>query len=276
MKIRTDFVSNSSSSSMIIANCAAFRKNDITKQMLFDAIVDLYGKDNYEKCRNQYDFEPFQIYDLSNKDDRIKAHAKYDGILSGWCSNYVYKDYETGECYAVKNSTSSPFESFRTIVEELNKLKIIDSYRCENPDEILESKRYNRTTKQYEPVPEYVKKLLLEVWDRSGIMTNSECLDVRDAKFFIHFSDNEIMKVKGFTDIGKKDKLFSGDSDYAKKHNEAVLNSTWTTESMSIERFYEILIKYFAEKLDLFYPNEINKLINHWSKLTITFCGHEG
>ena len=49
MKIRSDFVSNSSSSSFVFANHELFDYFKITKQDILNALIDLYGKEDYEK-----------------------------------------------------------------------------------------------------------------------------------------------------------------------------------------------------------------------------------
>lgn len=269
MKIRTDFVSNSSSSSMIISNCQAFDDNLMTKKMIFDALVDLYGKEAYEKKCKEY--VPFQIYDLKDPNDK-KAAEEHRELLSGWTSRYTAKDYDTGKIMAVEDD---PMEPLNKITRALDSLDIVDAYRADNPESIMNLTKYNRNTKQDEPVPDYVKQLLMEVWTRCGVLTNAECLDLDISRFFIHFDDNEMHQIKGMTDPGKDETPWTSDTEYAKEYNEKIKNSKWKTEAYSIERFYEILIKYFAEKFDLFDPED-EDLLEKWCNLTITFCGHEG
>ena len=48
MKVRNDYVSNSSSSSFILAEHKMFQFFNITKQDILDALIDSYGKEAYE------------------------------------------------------------------------------------------------------------------------------------------------------------------------------------------------------------------------------------
>lgn len=50
MKIRNDYVSNSSSSSFIIGENEIFNNFNITKQDILDALIDAYGVANYEQA----------------------------------------------------------------------------------------------------------------------------------------------------------------------------------------------------------------------------------
>ena len=114
MKIRSDYVSNSSSSSFVIANCELIEHFNITKQDILDALIDTYGRDDYErnaKQREEYakkhpeyhkkelkygHFGPFWVYDLSIPSEKKEAVARWRSLLKNWnatnCKRVLCRD----------------------------------------------------------------------------------------------------------------------------------------------------------------------------------------
>lgn len=108
MKIRNDYVSNSSSSSFILAVHEAFEFFKVSRQDILDALIDGFGgKEAYDKYVEKmvldrkshpelYSEEeeemmkrpvgPFYVYDLSDKEDRKRAIEDWGGLLAQWQS----------------------------------------------------------------------------------------------------------------------------------------------------------------------------------------------
>ena len=124
MKTRSDFVSNSSSSSFILKDVGFFNYFGITKQDIYDAVVELYGGQEYidrllkqaieshEKClaeaqasfgsaevRARCDvnyhkkrleelktkgLEFFCIYDMTDEEEREECFKKWDDHFESW------------------------------------------------------------------------------------------------------------------------------------------------------------------------------------------------
>ena len=154
MKTRTDFVSNSSSSSFILNQTDFIEYFKIEKQDIVDALIDLFGKEKYDeyveshslegakriveeklkKCsskqeadwESEYYFsddylnsEPFYVYDLEDPNDAIAAVEKFGNLLEGWdrVLPKLDDDFIDEDC---KNIVS-----FRHFLESIN-----ESYGC--------------------------------------------------------------------------------------------------------------------------------------------------
>ena len=71
---------------------------------------------------------------------------------------------------------------------------------------------------------------------------------------------------------GKYEELYEGDSEWDKQHNEEVKNSTWETESQSLPRFCEVLVRWFKEHKKI--PETAT-----WHDMLesiVGYCMHEG
>ena len=116
MKIRSDFVSNSSSSSFILSDMDVFKHFNITKQDIMDALVDAYGKERFEqyisdrkkrsldpewskwysKNRKWNQWGPIYVFDLHDESDNAAAREMFGSLLKDWDANncHVISDDE--------------------------------------------------------------------------------------------------------------------------------------------------------------------------------------
>ena len=248
MKVRSDFVSNSSSSSFIIGNDAWIELFNITKQDMVDAIVEL-SHETLVHGRH------FWVYDLFDKKDKKNAIRMWKDLLEGWTSNRLVIPEGHKPCYdrhAIRN--------FEKLCESLKNCYDL-SYGFEDDLEdstmfVHGAKKGKRVTPvgAYVGIPEYIKKTVARAKKKIGIVTNFDVLQYSLSRFLFHFGDNEILSIEGMT---------VEDIDWLKEHDAKPKNecSDWEdneaiearkfnfeTESYSMQRFIEILYRHFIKK----------------------------
>ena len=288
MKIRTDFVSNSSSSSFIIAGdeTSIFVKYNLTKQDFIDAIEDLSGtkidKDEYF-CK---------IYDKTISEDLNIINSNWSDYLKYWTTPFLKKvfdkdgnedidffpasdlfDEKTGEYIRpIYYSAGWHNKQWGEFYERMRDIYDFLSYDW-NP-EIKTYTKYDRETGKFIKleIDSSIYKVLLDAYKHYGIMNHHEVLNCDFSRMIIHFGDNDVYSLKGMNEAGKHEPLYDGDSEWDKQHNEEVKNSIWETESHSLPRLCEVLVKWFKEHGKI--PDTVT-----WHEMIdsiVGYCFHEG
>ena len=287
MKTRSDFVSNSSSSSFILKDAGFFKYFGITKQDIDDALADLCG--GRKALAEQLDNEITKCEEVLAKakieaglsittDDNLKFTIEYQSNrlrelktkgLSIW---YIYDMTDKKDRQACFNEWDDHFASLfapeEGEYEMWNKFEEMLRWKCNfynvlkvinGKDKTLRESKYNRKIDKYiyRTVPggaEFIKRVRKNL----GIKTMKEVLHDKDSTFMFHFGDNDIYEINGMTELGRAD-----ENKYnTEKENEKIRNSKYESESYSAKRFFEILIRYFVErgKVDLSDPG----LLDYW------------
>jgi hypothetical protein len=288
MKIRTDFVSNSSSSSFIIAGdeTSIFVKYNLTKQDFIDAIEDLSGtkidKDEYF-CK---------IYDKTISEDLAIINSEWSDYLKYWTTPFLKKVYDkdgngdieffpasdlfdekTGE-YVRPTYYSAGWHN-KQWGEFYQQMKEIYNFLPYDWDPSVETySTYDRTNDKFydDKIDEGIYQTLLAAYKHYGIMNHHEALNCDFSRMIIHFGDNEVYSLKGMNEAGKYEELYDEDSEWDKQHNDEVKNSIWETESESLPRLCEILVKWFKEHGKIPETVTWHEMID----LIIGYCFHEG
>ena len=272
MKIRTDYVSNSSSSSFVIANCELIDHFSITKQDILDALIDIYGKeaydrnvegkkkaakehpDWYEKELKYGHFGPFWVYDMSDKTDREEAIESWGNLLDGWDAN---------NCAKITNEESKDegeivgcgqCESYREIMD-----RICDAYDISfwdmrdyllHPTKRNLPRRFVRSDEKdpktgcyghYVPIDREILDFAIKLRKDMGIMTNLDAIKSEVARFFVHADDNELCGGK-LCEYGVEDSHWDESKKAWVKGD-----GKWKTNSYTFDRVCELLIAYLEK-----------------------------
>lgn len=261
MKIRTDYVSNSSSSSFVLAQNEMFEFFNITKADIMDAIIEAYGRKTYEsevasvaKSVAEHpewhdddikfgSFGPIWVYDLWDKADRREAIERWSGLLKEWDANnchYVKTTNKGGKDVGLGANTISKFNSIVEGVADIMDVSRWDlrelsaSAKCKLERFVRRHEKDPKTGMygHYEPMPEYVGEFLRDLRDEAGIMSNLDVLKSKVARFFVHADDNQMPY---------------GESDNP--------DEKFDTESYTYDRMCEVLLRNLV-KLGKVNPND--------------------
>ena len=302
MKIRSDFVSNSSSSSVILAQNILFDYFKITKQDIIDALKALSTSG-------------FEVFDLTIKSEKEDAIKKYGDILSWFNSKFSTLD-SNGELESISQSkcNTKRYEDIMWNLKSIFDISNIESiFNPENKDD--KPYMWNYQKRKEEPVPKCIIETLILLRKKCGILTNLEALKLPCSGLFIHFGENDIFTIDGFSKYGKPDikyvKTINSTtdkydkqllSDYDKQIVSDIETYKFETEHSSLDRLLEILIKQLVS-MGKIKPNDEDFLTNYDKSLNyenkksdgshhtasgnsytyedlyqdvLAFCGHEG
>ena len=287
MKTRSDFVSNSSSSSFILKDVGFFKYFGITKQDIDDALADLCGgrkalaeqlDDEITKCEEVLAKAKIEAGLSITTNDNLKFTIEYQSNrlrelktkgLSIW---YIYDMTDKKDRQACFKEWDDHFASLfapeEGEYEMWNKFEEMLRWKCNfynvlkvinGKDKTLKESKYNRKIDKYiyRTVPggaEFIKRVKKNL----GVKTMKEVLHDKDCTLMLHFGDNNIYEINGMAEPGWAD-----ENEYnTEKENEKIRNSKYESESHSVKRFFEILIGYFVErgKVDLSDPG----LLDYW------------
>lgn len=253
MKIRNDFVSNSSSSSFIIGDSTWIQNLNINKELMTDVLTEMYGSPNV-----------FEIYDLSDTKDRDLCVKEWSSSMSQWYSEYVKKD-KRGVVAYTDEDPRIPFEKMMIQFDNMGMLHYFGIY-CK--DDIPHLGIYNRETQKHENIPQHLIDTINQAWDKCGIVNVDECLKLPFSKFFIHFGDNDLWCCSALQEMSESERKHLSDTN-------CEVSNKWTTESYSIDRFYEVLIDTLAKRIDIS-ASDKSRILKTFIGNTIAFNAHEG
>lgn len=247
MKIRNDYVSNSSSSSFIIGENEIFNNFNITKQDILDALIDAYGVANYEqaveKCKKTCDehsdyyaknikykdYGPIYIYDLADENERNQAIDMWGNLLDDWTSTNTHFGKDD-QVYLGADGVRK-FEDIVANIAELygtsgwDIMEYIRGQTNDLPKKFIRSEEKDPTTGMYghyEPLDAHVIETIKDMKDKVGYMTNLDVLKCDLARFFVHADDNELP-------------CYVDDNEYS-------------SESYTYDRVCEIIYNYLVKK----------------------------
>ena len=270
MKIRQDYVSNSSSSSFVISNMELFEFFHITKEDIFNALVDAYGVENYKKAKGDilknvkehpdwYEddlkwnhFGPIWVYDLSIPEERKEAVARWKELLKTWNATNC-KRVKTRKGKTIVELDSRATTNYDQAISGIAEVFDISKYTL---DEVAaggrasECKKFVRTSEKdpktgmygyYEPMSKEFVKLIRDLRKEAGIMTNLDVVKTKCARFFVHADDNELCNGL-MCDMGKEEKVYNKETD-----SYVPAKGDWETESCTFDRVCEVVLKYLVK-----------------------------
>lgn len=266
MKVRSDFVSNSSSSSFIISGDEECFSH-LTKKDFVEAIKSLTNNKI-----NKY----FKVFDKTLKKDFNKLNSSYTNWLKEWQTPYLYG--QDGFCMFTPEYSEDCGKALEKWDSFYSKIRSIYDYLpfSWNPS-ITTYSHYSKKTDKFteKKINKSILTVLNDAYKHYGIMSNHDVLMCEFSRFLIHFADNEVYEIAGMTDPSKNEDCYEKpDNQYQKEFNEKVKNSIWETDSYTPLRFCEVLLKWFKDNNRI--PADSNLSWKDFSDTLVACTMHEG
>jgi len=249
MKIRMNYVSNSSSCSSVIEDSpllASLTSAD------WDGMLKSLYKD-YDEAMKEHRREiesegiedwayPFCAFDL--KTERAEAEKELAGILEYWNSNRCVM--KNGRLVKIKSEIdfdiNEDWVEYCRRMEDRLECELEEKYRGKfdyvSADLVVYQRRYINDIHMYVngydstghltkiKVPRKYMNAMIAKWDSIGICTNLQVLQNEKARFAIHFDEDEYCMLDGVTEDQ---------------------SCGWETEALSYERLCEVFAKWFVQ-----------------------------
>lgn len=230
MKIRTDFVSNSSSSSFIVDDKMNLSTLNVTKEDLISAMCLLMGIEESDK--DKY----FEVLDCEDEKDMGIIDSKYKTILDGFYSNCVFvKRDSNGEVIQLmdfpNDDNISDFESFCDTLCKIYDIGYI-SYRTHNDE--VKIHRYNGEDNADTSMDEVISGMVKKAYNALGISSNYEVIYNGLGRFLIHVYDGCFNMMD--------DMCIDGDTNESTSYKSKLGIKKYETNDSSLLRFNEILL----------------------------------
>ena len=228
MKVRTDFVSNSSSSSFIIGE---FKNSfisyfNLSKADFLEAIADLWPKNVPLK-----DGSTFYVLDKASPTDLNVIKSGKTDYLKYWTNTIMCrKAGRWAHVFSFKR-----YECAYDALCEIYYLPYTYDFNGKNYCYIYDPKTEKTVEK---PVPKFVDRVVRDLRSFYGIVDNHETLMDDTARFLLHFDDNEIWKLTGMSDPGRNEYM-------SEQYKEKIRNSKWETDAQSLQRVCEVFFNWF-------------------------------
>lgn len=229
MKIRTDFVSNSSSSSFIIQDMGMFKTLGITSEDIQE-ILDKLLENTQKKWNCNHKLA--NVIPMETEDQKKEVFKKYDDFYENW-EDENQRNYRYWQSFKEALNTAGFISDIygNGCEGKICQLKKVDGKYIWKPNQSA-TKFFNTIKKKLE------------------IHTMKDCSHYDDTTMLIKFGDNAVWTLNGMHDAGPEITLDEYDLRDPKRVEESK-KSTWETEADSSDRFFEILFRELVVKKNI-------------------------